>query len=306
MTSRVKFFCGVLLSNILILTGCGNNKIDYLTAEQAAQIDSTLSSQISNNDMDIDYAQKVIKDSLKLIEDKDIASNVMNNYIYLLYNESEKYIDYLKVAADDINSIKKELEIDNIDTSMYKEFGKYSKVVGSILEEMNEKHLMIVNEYNSYYVEVDAKKIISLYGDYLNSDLLEFLKFRANENSVEIFDVNSDKYNIDEILSRAAFSSEKVNKNKSSTQVDNWISAAQYYYKILLATNIEQFLENENTIVKEDYLNELEKLLVKYDKTQLHTDMTGYIDILRQNNNKINSDNVSKYREELLKSLELN
>ena len=306
MTSRVKFFCGVLLSNILILTGCGNNKIDYLTAEQAAQIDSTISSQISNNDMDIDYAQKVIKDSLKLIEDKDVASNVMNNYLYLLYNESEKYIDYLKVAADDINSIKKELEIDNIDTSMYKEFAKYSKVAGSILEEMDEKHLMIINEYNSYYVEVDAKKIISLYGDYLNSDLLEFLEFRANENSVEIFDVNSDKYNIDEILSRAAFSLEKVNKNKSSTQINNWISAAQYYYKILLATNIEQFLENENTIVKEDYLNELEKLLVKYDKTQLHTDMTGYIDVLRQNNNKINSDNVSKYREELLKSLELN
>lgn len=306
MTSRVKFFCGAVLLNILILTGCSNNKIDYLTAEQVTKIDSTISSQISNSDMDIDYAQRVIKDSLKLIKDKDIASNVMNNYIYLLYNESEKYIDYLKVAADDINSIKKELEIDNIDTSMYKEFGKYSKVVGSILEEMNEKHLMIVNEYNSYYVEVDAKKIISLYGEYLNSDLLEFLKFRANENSVEIFDVNSDKYNIDEILSRAAFLSKKVNESKSSTQIDNWISSAQYYYKILLATNIEQFLENENTTVKEDYLNELEKLLVKYDKTQLYTDITDYIDILRKNNNKINSDNVSKYREELLKSFELN
>lgn len=286
-----------------VLVGCSNTD---LSEEEALKIDSAISSQISKDKVDVYEIQKTISSSIKHIKNKDISSNIINSYLYILYDEAEKYLNYLQMVSDDIKTIKKELSIDKIDVSMYKQVYKKSKVVGSILQEMHEKNLIIIDENGTYYVEVNIDFIISQYGEYINSDLVEFLKFRTRENSVEVFDANSDKYDIKEIVDRADYSIKKIEENSSSAQLENWKLTAKYYYKILLGTSIEQFLENENKTVKEEYLEELESVLNEYKDSRVYTDLNEYIELLRDNDREINSSAVSKYRENLFKNIESN
>lgn len=289
-----------LLFTGAMVTGCSNN--DFLSDDEILKVDSYITSMASKESVDIYELQNKISESIPKIKNKDDASSIINKYIYILYNEAANYLPYFDIIGKDIVDIKNKLNIEKIDVSMYKEVSTKSKVVGAILEEMYNKDLMVVDESNSFFTEVNVEKILDKYREYLNADIIEFLEFRASENAVPIFNVNSDEYDLDVLLERAAISVEKIDNKKASEQLGNWQSTATYYYKIILADKINQFLEEDNKI-SDEYIKELKTKIDKYKDRQIYIDITQYIELLENNNYNINADDVVSYRATLLERI---
>ena len=146
------------------------------------------------------------------------------------------------------------------------------------------------------------EKILDKYREYLNTDIIEFLEFRASENAVPVFNVNSDEYDLDVLLERAALSVEKIADKQNSEQLGNWQSTAAYYYEIILADKTNQFLEEDNKI-SDEYIKALKTKIDKYKDRQIYTDVTRYIELLENNNYDINADDVASYRATLLERI---
>ena len=289
-----------LLFTGAMVTGCSNN--DFLSDDEILKVDSYITSMASKESVDIYELQNKISESIPKIKNKDDASSIINRYIYILYNEAANYLPYFDIIGKDIVDIKNELNIEKIDVSMYKEVSTKSKVVGAILEEMYNKDLMVVDESNSFFTEVNMEKILDKYREYLNTDIIEFLEFRASENAVPVFNVNSDEYDLDVLLERAALSVEKIADKQNSEQLGNWQSTAAYYYEIILADKTNQFLEEDNKI-SDEYIKALKTKIDKYKDRQIYTDVTRYIELLENNNYDINADDVASYRATLLERI---
>ena len=289
-----------LLFTGAMVTGCSNN--DFLSDDEILKVDSYITSMASKESVDIYELQNKISESIPKIKNKDDASSIINKYIYILYNEAANYLPYFDIIGKDIVDIKNELNIEKIDVSMYKEVSTKSKVVGAILEEMYNKDLMVIDESNSFFTEVNMEKILDKYREYLNTDIIEFLEFRASENAVPVFNVNSDEYDLDVLLERAALSVEKIADKQNSEQLGNWQSTAAYYYEIILADKTNQFLEEDNKI-SDEYIKALKTKIDKYKDRQIYTDVTRYIELLENNNYDINADDVASYRATLLERI---
>lgn len=282
-----------------ITTGCSNNNI--LSNDELSKLDSYITSMTDGGDVDADELEETISKSIPAIKDKDKASNIINKYIYILYNEARNYLPYFDIIGQDIVDIKNKLNIEKIDVSMYKDISKESKVIGALFEEMYNMNLTVIDENNSFFTEVNVQKILDEYRKYLNKDIIDFLEFRALENSTSVFDVNTDEYDIDLLLERANTSINKAFEKTNSEQLQNWKDTASYYYQIILAENTSQFLEDNK--VKSEYVNDLKEKLEIYKGNQIYTDLIKYIDLLEINNYDINSEDVAYYRAALLENI---
>lgn len=289
-----------LLISVVFLSGC--EKDNYLSTEEIGKLDTHITSLISKETIDIKELQEKISKSIPMIQNKDDASNIINKYIYILYGEAQTYLQYFDIVGKYASEIKHDLGIEKLDVSMYKEISKESKVLGAILEEMHEKDLMVIDENNSFFTEVNVEKILNQYKNYLNNDIIEFLEFRASENNQTVFDANSDTYDIDVLLERAAVSVKKAYEGKSSQQLDNWRSTARHYYEIILVENMTKFL-NEDSDTYSNYIQELNTKLEKYKDNPLFEDISKYIEILENNNNDIESDEVVAYKEMIFEKI---
>lgn len=284
----------------LILTGC--SKHSALSKEEVLEFDSYITSLTSEKSFDVYELQEKISTTIPKIENKDEASSIFNKYIYILYNEAKNYLPYFDIIGEDISDIKNNLEIKKLDVSMYKKISKESKIIGAILEEMYNKDLMIVDENNSFYTEVNIEKILNKYRNYLNNDTIEFLEFRASEITIPIFDANSDRYNLDVLLERAALSIKKANEKTASEQLGNWKSSAAYYYEIILVDNMRKIL-NEDVEAINSYIKEIKINLETYKDSELYADINKYIELLESNEIDIDNTDVASYRDTLLESI---
>lgn len=291
----------LVISSGLILTGCSNNK--YLSEEEVIEFASYISSQTSNPDINFYELQSEIEEHIGRIEDKEISSDIINNYIYVLYNEAGDYLSYFNLIGNDLSNIKKELKIEKIDVSMHKDISKKSKVIGAILEEMEDRDLMLIDKHDSYSVEVDMNKIIKKYEKYLTSDVIEFMEFRALEIEENVYDANTDKYDVDLLLERASIAIEKVNSSKNSSQLNNWKSTVDYYYQVILAEYTTQFLEENGEKVTLEYISELKSKLEKYKDKQIYKDISEYIELLEKNDRSLNAQDVADYRIQVLNEI---
>lgn len=291
----------LVFSSSLILTGCSNDK--YLSEEEAIEFASYISSQTSNPDINFYELQSKIEEHIGRLEDKNISSDIINNYIYVLYNEAGDYLSYFNLIGNDLSKIKKELNIEKINVSMHKDISKKSKVIGAILEEMEDRDLMVIDKYDSYSVEVDINKIIKKYEKYLTPDVIEFMEFRALEIEENVYDANTDKYDVDLLLERASIAIEKINSNKNSSQLNNWKSTIDYYYQVILAEYTTQFLERDGEKVTSEYINELKSKLEKYKDKQIYKDISGYIELLEKNDRSLNAQDVVDYRIQILNEI---
>ena len=292
MISKPNKMIPLFVLSSFALSGCTNTKT--LSNNDIDKLDSYVSTVAGNEVVDTDELNQKIAQTIPQIKDKDNASTIINKYIYILYNEARNYLPYFDIIGKDIVEIKNKLNLDNIDVSMYKEISKESKVIGAIFEEMYNFNLMVIDENNSFFTEVNVQKILDEYGPYLNESLIEFLKFRASENITPVFDANTDEYNLDVLIERANTCATKALEKSNSEQLENWKSSASYYYEILLAENTEQFLEDG--LVKTEYIKEIESILKKYNGQQIDKDLTGYIELLKSNNYDINNEEVAEYR----------
>ena len=276
------------------MTGCSNN---YLSNEEVSELDSYVTNLTSKEYVDIIELKEKLSKEIPHIENKDITSEIINKYIYILYNEASKYLPYFDIIGQELSDIKKELKIDTLDVEMFKKISSKSKVAGARLEEMYNKDLVLIDENNSFFTDVNLEKILNKYKKYLNNDIIDFLEFRVSESKTAVFDANADEYNVDELLRRASISGEHVSNKPSSSQLGNWRSTATYYYELLLARNTQQFQEDGK--ISDEYIKDLKSKIVKYKDKQIYKDITEYLELLEKNDKDFNAEEVSLFIESL-------
>lgn len=289
-----------LILSVLLFTGCTQKE---LSKKEVEDFRTYISKQTSTEFVDFYEVQKNLNDFLKKTNDKELASEMINDYIFIIYNEVGDYISYFNLVGEELKHIKEELKIDKLDVSMYKDIYKKSKVIGSMLEEMNDKDIIAIDKGDSYTIEVNMDKLLDKYKSYLTPDLVEFMKFRSEEIKNDVYDANSDKFNIDLLLERASFALEKLNSDKDKNQINNWKAATDYYYQVLLAEFTTQFSEGDGETLSKDYISELKSKLEKYKDKQIYKDLSKYIELLEKNDRKINAKEVSEYRTDLLNKI---
>lgn len=293
----------VAIAGSLTLTGCSTKT---LSEEEINEFTSYVYNQTISSDFDFYDFKKNISETIPKIGDKDIASDIVNDYIYMLYQETNKYTSFFNIIGEELDSIKKRLNIEKIDVSMYDKISKESKVIGAIFEEMSDKSLIVIEEKGYYGVDVDIDKVITEFKDYLTDDLIDFMKFRIEENNNSVYDINTDKYNVPLILERAHNSITQVEENPKSSQVNNWKSSAVYYLQLLLAEYTSQFLDTSDIDVKkisQEYLSELKECINEYKDTTVYKHLSTYIKLLEDNDFDIDATAVAEFRLEVLDSI---
>ena len=299
---RKSIVSSILILSGLSLTGCSSST---LTEEDVNEFMSYVFNQTANSEVNFNEFEEQISKYISKIGDKEKTSQIINDYIYVLYNEVNQYISYFNIIGDDLDIIKKNLNIESIDVSMHKDISKESKVIGAILEEMQDRNLMVIDKNNLYTVEVDMKKIIEKFEKYLTTDLIEFMNFRSDENINPAYDNNTDKFDIDILLNRASTAIDYIENNKESSQLSNWQSTADYYYQLIFAEYTSQFLDTSTEVKKisSDYLKELKDKLEGYKSTLIYDDIAKYIELLEKNDYNIEAEEVANHRSQVLKSI---
>lgn len=288
----------------LTLTGCSSNLSDIEVDDFLVYV----SDETTNPDLDFNKFEETVLKTLPKISDKEKTSQIINDYIYILYNEVYQYTSYFDVMGDKLDLIKSKLNIDNIDVTMYKEISKESKAIGAILEEMYDKDLMVIDRNNLYTIEVDMDRLIKKFKNYLTTDLIDFMEFRSEENSKPFYNDNTDKYDVGLLLERASASLNYINTHRESTQLSNWQSTAEYYFELILAEYTSQFLDTESTDVKKvsvDYLNELKNAIENYKSTSIYDDIVTYIELLEKNDYNLEAEEVALHRIKIINAIYL-
>ena len=266
---RKSIVSSILILSGLSLTGCSSST---LTEEDVNEFMSYVFNQTANSEVNFNEFEEQISKYISKIGDKEKTSQIINDYIYVLYNEVNQYISYFNIIGDDLDIIKKNLNIESIDVSMHKDISKESKVIGAILEEMQDRNLMVIDKNNLYTVEVDN---------------------------------NTDKFDIDILLNRASTAIDYIENNKESSQLSNWQSTADYYYQLIFAEYTSQFLDTSTEVKKisSDYLKELKDKLEGYKSTLIYDDIAKYIELLEKNDYNIEAEEVANHRSQVLKSI---
>lgn len=285
----------------LIITGCSTDGVkEKLNGVEAQNLVMDIEKKSMADSEPFSDIEKLVVESLDKIDDKELTSSIVNSYIHALYNEASKYINCLDSLGEDLSKIKTMLKVEKIEYSIINKIPSEFKMAKGMLEEMQAKNLLIIDDKDSFYVDVDMDKIIEKFNKYLTEDIIDFMKFRQLENSSTIYNANSDDYNLKEVLKRADICIDKLfASKKDNSQLDNWKVSADYYYQIIMAEFVPAFLDEDGK-VSEKYINEIKTELNNYKDTRVFKDMSKYFELLTAHERDLNADKVKEYRNQLL------
>lgn len=236
------------------------------------------------------------------IKEIEISSSMLNDFMYSLYENVEVYNNIVQVLEEDLRDIESVLKVEKVDNSMLSEIPKEYKIVKSVLQELSDNYLMLVKIGNSYIVDVDLKRVYEKYGKYMNDDTKKYLDFRIKEEDINVYNVNSDEYDIGLLFEITNEIYENLENMNGNSQVENWLENLNYYLEIVFSISQNKFLDEESKMLPEK-LKEMKKESSKYTDTSFGKILNGYINILEKSDLDVNSDEVMKYIEDVYNNL---
>lgn len=214
--------------------------------------------------------------------DKKNATNVINTYIFNLYQVNTEYINILNEIKPMIDTVTQEKKID---VTKNENINKLEDgIVKGFLQELKKNHLILRRDADNYYISVDMQYILDTYGDRLSTDLTDFIKFRIEEDKTQVFNSDTQTFNLDEVAKRINEIEQSEKKYKDSTYFTQWESTKKYYYDIMFQTNHQFFIDKDGKI-KKDVIDDYSKYIKQYNGTELAKNLTKIYDILSKDNN---------------------
>lgn len=223
--------------------------------------------------------------------DKENASKVINTYIFDLYQLNSQYITVLNDIKPMMDSISQEKKIDLTKKENVNKLN--NGIVKGFLQELENSHLVLKSDAGNYYISVNMQYILDTYSKNLSTDLIDFIKFRIDEDKTQIFNSDTQTFNLDEVAKRITEIEKSEKKYEKSTYLPQWKSTKQYYYNIMFQVN-HQFFVNKDGKMKDEIMNDYAKYIKDYSGTELSKNLSKIYDILKADNNSISS----KYIEE--------
>lgn len=248
-------------------------------------------------------AREYIDKNISSLNNLEMSSSMVNTFIYSIYENMDIYTNIVFSLQDDLAEIEKSLEVKSLENSNLSEIPKSYKLVKALLQELDENFLVLIKSNESYVVDVDMEKIKETYFEYIDNDTLDYLDFRINERKLNVYDVNSDEYNIELLLETVNTICAKLENLEGDSQNQNWIQHLYYYLEMMLSKSQTTFLDDDNKMLK-DKFDELKKESKKYTNTNFGKLLNSYISLLEKNNYDVNSDEVNTFVEEVYSKLD--
>lgn len=244
-----------------------------------------------------------IDENISSTNDLEMSSSMVNTYIYALYQNVEKYINIVSELQDDFACLESELNLDEITVSDLSKIPREYKLVRAIVEELKECQFILFKENNAYTVDVDIQEISNRYSKYVNKDTLEYLKFRVEERAFNVYDINSDTYDIKALMKTIDTVIEKMNELEGSSQKNNWVETLTYYLNIFTSRTQETFVDKDKRLVP-NILKEMREYQKSHANSEFVKFIKEYTDILEINNYETNSEPVRAFLEGIDSELE--
>lgn len=281
---------------MISLTGCtSNSKDSSKDILSDIGIVEKIEDSVFSKDESVVNIKKYIVDNISSVKDIELSSSMVNTFIYSLYSNLEKYISTVGIIKEDLLALEKEVLKTEVTLSNIKDIPEDYKLVKGFLEEIKDNYYNLFKKDGVYIVDVDLTKIREDFSKSLNEDTKRYLDFRINEDSVEIYNFNSDSYNIENVIKMFNEVVKNMKNEVGEIQRSNWLESLNYYMNILTSTGQNTFLSSDGKI-KSDIFNEMKSVL---DRLNLENEskafVNDYLDIVKKNDMNVNSDNVKDY-----------
>ena len=304
-----KYKNGILTLSLLLTTtlvGCSssvNSSVKYNKFE-ASEIIGNLDEMIFEGKEGIGKYDiyKYAKENISKMPDIEMSSNIVNSFIYFIYQNIDYYYNLVMVLQDEIKSLESVLKIEQIDNSSVNKIPEEYKMIKSLLEELDSNYLKLIKQSNFYTIEVDMVKISEEFAEFMNNDTKKYLDFRIKENTLDVYNMNSDSYNIEVILELINDIYINLDNVEGITQLENWVEHLKYYFDIIFSVSQSTFIDENYTILS-DVIKEFEKCIISYENTELYKIIKGYIEALYENDYNTESEGVTEYLETVYDSL---
>lgn len=276
----------------LVVVGC--SKSEYIEKRDDIEVVEEFEDMVFEDKENIYDIKKYIKENIPRLNNLEISSSMINTYIYSLYEKLETYINIVSSLQEDFIDIEEELGIDALDSSNQSSIPDNYKIVKAVLNELEDNYFILVKENNAYAIDVDIEKIYREYSKYINKDTSNYLEFRISEKKKDIYDINSDTYNIQLLLDTANNICKNIENLEGDSQKENWAQTLMYYLNVITSKSQKTFLDKNNKISIEKY-NEMKKEQLKYKNTKFGEFLDNYLKLLSENDYKIDSDDVTSF-----------
>lgn len=306
-----KVVIGGFLFLAMSLSGCSSsNPIDSFSKkafseQESIEFISTIEEDVFERNTDILSIKKTMDDNINRIKNVELSSMLVNNYIYGLYSESEKYLSYIDLLGEDFSKIKESLKVDTFNEDIIPKIPDRYQIAKGFFEELDKRDLMMVEESDRYYIDVDMASILNQYKDYLNNDIKQYMEFKVEERNTEIYDANSDLYKIPELYKMADLSIKGLLNCKDVAQTENWKMSVMYFLDLITSISQDTFLEDNTDGYKIDSkrLEELKSEAKQYNGTDFGKFIDKYLEVLEQENLDPYTENINEFLQKLESSV---
>jgi hypothetical protein len=243
--------------------------------------------------------------------DTESATSVVNAYIYSLYQANSDMTNKISSVTPDLQTLVKDKKID---LSKKVEANKLEDgMVKGLFQELTKDHLILQQDGNNFFTNVDMDYVVGKYGTQIDSDLKDFMIFRAMEDKKSIFNSEKTTFDLDEVASRLVTIEKKDADIQKSKNKDQWISEQKYYYNIMFGVNHAYFLEKTDVAkaqtgsqttgeapkIQAEIVTKYKDLIKNNPDTQLAKDIQGFVDVLDKSTNKLDA-TASTYTTQLM------
>ena len=284
------------------LVGCSSSVIDIYNEFEASEVIGKLDEMVFSENPNRYDIFNYAKENVPKMPDIEMSSTMVNSLIYSIYQNADYYGNASVLLQDELKSLESKLDVDIIDSSIISKIPEEYKMVKAFLEEIDSNYLKLVKANSIYSVDVNLEKIAKDFDKYINNDTKGYLNFRIKESNLEIYNMNSDTYNIKNIMILINDIYNNIDKVEGVTQIENWVEHLKYYFDMIFSASQDKFVD-ENGILDSEILKEFKTEIKTYQDTEFGKIFEEYIKILEENKLNVDSEKVTKYLETVYENL---
>ena len=284
------------------LVGCTSQKLDKYNDSEASEVIEKLNEMVFSENPNRYEIFKYAKENLSKMPDLEMSSIMVNSLIYTIYQNVDYYGNASIILQDEIKSLESKLDVDTVDSTMVSKIPEEYKMIKAYLEEIDSNYLKLIKVNSVYSVDVNLDKIAEDFGEYINNDTKSYLNFRIKESNLEVYNMNSDSYNIKNMLTLINDIYYNIDKVEGVTQIENWVEHLKYYYDLIFSVSQDKFID-EDGILNSEILKEFKAEIKEYKNTEFGKIFEEYLNLLEENKLNVNSDKIEKYLETVYDNL---
>jgi len=285
---------GSLLVSSLLLAGCNSEKEIQkpFTPKEELKVTNEFVT-LSNNTQDGSptiYMEKLDKVIGRM--SKENANHSVDALLYNIYQHSSSISKLVSDKQDVLRSYGEQQDLTKVNA--YQTVN--NNEVKNVLKTLNDNGFVLAKNGTSYTIKPDVLRVKQKYGQYVNSDLNDYLGFSVQEYQTNFFDYQKNMFDLDLVTKRIVFLEKMITKHKGSYYQPAFQSSKDYYYQTYFGLNSPFIIQNDRTVLPE-VVKHYNETIKKYPNSQLAKDVKTYLAVLDKDHGKVTDNTFEKLLE---------